>query len=391
MLQLNRQDLEYPILLITRHINTETAEELRKNNIEFIDTAGYALDGRYCFAYSLDGKKVAWIRSFPEKYQEIIIHDLETGEEKTITSAKRNIDELVWVRDDKILYTTERSGFYNVWLVAASGGDPVQITNGMESVNEVKASADGQKIIYLQMRQTTELWLVNVETNRSTQITFGEENQYAPQLSPDGKRIAFIGGASEDAGNIGNIKPSHLYVMGRDGKNKTQLSFGDEIVSNPSWSSDGKRLAYGARKLTEPDDSLRTYLLDLSNPGSRTYISRGRPGLWLDSVRLQVRWKGVAYFTTVEGAPLVPVYDDSTRAFPILGGKHIIFHDLHQGKDVGVWIADGTKPREVQRKTARLLAWHSHNIKIVGMGDILYSLAPVRTLHYLCLLRREMT
>ena len=42
LLQLNRQDLEYPIFLVTRHINTETAEELKKNNIEFIDTAGNA-------------------------------------------------------------------------------------------------------------------------------------------------------------------------------------------------------------------------------------------------------------------------------------------------------------------------------------------------------------
>jgi hypothetical protein len=42
LLLLNKQELEYPIFLIARHINTGTAEELRKNNIEFIDTAGNA-------------------------------------------------------------------------------------------------------------------------------------------------------------------------------------------------------------------------------------------------------------------------------------------------------------------------------------------------------------
>lgn len=40
LLLLNREGLQYPIFLIARHVNTETAEELRKNNIEFIDTAG---------------------------------------------------------------------------------------------------------------------------------------------------------------------------------------------------------------------------------------------------------------------------------------------------------------------------------------------------------------
>jgi len=42
LLLLYRQELEYPIFLIARYVNTETAEELKKNNIEFIDTAGNA-------------------------------------------------------------------------------------------------------------------------------------------------------------------------------------------------------------------------------------------------------------------------------------------------------------------------------------------------------------
>jgi len=60
LLQLNRQDLEYPIFLITRHINTETAEELRKNNIEFIDTAGNAFINNppvYVFIKATDLRK----------------------------------------------------------------------------------------------------------------------------------------------------------------------------------------------------------------------------------------------------------------------------------------------------------------------------------------------
>jgi hypothetical protein len=42
LLLLHRGGLQYPIFLITRHVNTEMAEELRKNGIEFIDTAGNA-------------------------------------------------------------------------------------------------------------------------------------------------------------------------------------------------------------------------------------------------------------------------------------------------------------------------------------------------------------
>jgi hypothetical protein len=42
LLLMNAQEQKYPVLLVARHLNTETAEELRKNNIEFIDTAGNA-------------------------------------------------------------------------------------------------------------------------------------------------------------------------------------------------------------------------------------------------------------------------------------------------------------------------------------------------------------
>jgi len=42
LLLLNRGELQYPIFLIARHVNNEMAEELKKNNIEFIDTAGNA-------------------------------------------------------------------------------------------------------------------------------------------------------------------------------------------------------------------------------------------------------------------------------------------------------------------------------------------------------------
>jgi hypothetical protein len=42
LLLLNRQELKYPILLIARHLTTETAEEFKKNDTEFIDAAGNA-------------------------------------------------------------------------------------------------------------------------------------------------------------------------------------------------------------------------------------------------------------------------------------------------------------------------------------------------------------
>lgn len=346
---------------------------------EFIDSSGHPLGSRVSFAYAPEGRRVAWLRTFPENYQEIIIHDLETGDENVITSARRNIDELVWVREDKILYTTERGGFYNVWLVSADGGDPVQITNGMEPVVGVKASADGQTIVYLQQRQATDLWIVNIPGKRSQQVTFNDENQYNPIFSPDGQKIAFVVGGPEDPGEGNNINPSHLYVMDRDGSHRTQLSFGDEVVWHPQWSPDARWIAYSSRKLSEPPDSFGTSVIELSHPGSPRYIAHGRTtdNCWLDSNRLHVAFHDVVSLVSLDGAQPTKVYDDSTNAYFVQEGKYILYHDRHKGKDIGVWIVDGTKPRDVQRKTARLLPWNSRNIKTSGNGKILYSIRGI--------------
>lgn len=344
---------------------------------EFIDSMGYP--GAASFSYSPDGRRVAWVRTFPEKYQEIIIHDLETGRETAITSDKKHLDEPVWIREDKIVYTSDRNGILNVWMVSAQGGEPVSITNGTEPVISVKASISGQKILYTQFRQVADFKIVNIPENHSRQITFTEENQYSPKFSPDGKQIAFIVGGPNDYNHgLASITPSHLYVMDRDGGNRRQLSFGDEVFSKPVWSPDGRRIAYGSKKVSELQDSVRTYIIELSNPNSPKYIAHGFPQWWVDSVRIMVQVKNTVYLTSINGVQPIQVYDDSTRAYFIQGGKYIMYRDLHIGKDQkAMWIVDGTILREEQRKTARLFPWDSRNIMFSDDGKILYSIRGV--------------
>jgi len=336
---------------------------------EFIDSVSTIGGISYSFCYSPDGRKVSWLRSI-QGYQEIMIRDLEKGAESQITSDKKIINEIAWVREDKIIYTTNKGGIFNVWMVSTTGGEPIQITKGVEDAGGVKASLDGQKIIYTLKSTLSDLWIVNITTNRPKQITFTEEFLLSPMFSPDNNKIAFV--------ISGNYRPSHIFVMNRDGTNKQQLSFGDEVVSIPFWSPDGRRIAYGSKKISEPEDSLRTYVVDVSNPGSPKCITRGEARYWLDSTRFQVKLNGKFYITSVNAAPPTEVYDDSTVALITPGGKYILYQDHRQGKDRKVWwITDATKPRDVQRKTARVLPWHIPDIKFSGDGKTAYAVGDV--------------
>ncbi len=345
---------------------------------EFVDSLSHPDEGSVCFSYSPDGRKIAWLRSFTVQIVEIIIHDLGTGKERQITFDKKYIDELVWTHGNQILYTTNKGGNRNIWMVSADGGNPVQITKAIGEASAVRASADGQKVIYQQQDVFSDFWVVDVATNRSRQITFTEENQYSPKFSPDGRHIAFVVGAPGDAVNKAmdngvNANPSHLFLMDSGGNNRRQLSFGDEVVSHVTWSPDGKWIAYSSRKVSEPVDSFRTYITDPSYPGTSRYVARGVPRRFLDSARIEVLVGDMVYLVPLEGGAPIKVYDDSTYAIMIQGGKYILFHDRHKGKDLGVWIVDGTKSREEQRQTARLLPWHSHNLQLSGDQKTLYS------------------
>jgi Tol biopolymer transport system component len=327
----------------------------------------HTLLGWYSFSYSPDGKKVAWIRSFAEGYCEIIIHDLEIGRENTITSDKKQINEIAWAREDQIFYTSAKSGVFNVWVVSSRGGTPVQITHETTPVNTVRCSTDGQKLLYFKEGIASDIYIFDGVKNHTHQITFGEEDQNFPRVSPDGKEIAVsIGGV--------NSLHSHLYVMDRDGSNRRQLTFGDEVVYELAWSPDGQHIAYGSRKISETSDALQTYIVEVSNPSSPKHIAQGFPQGWVDSTRIHIWRNWLLYLTFIDAASPKLVYDDSTYAFLIQGGRYILFNDLHQGKDRGVWIVNGRIPREIQRKTARLLPWNSQDIMVSGDGMTLYSL-----------------
>jgi len=329
---------------------------------EFIDSFHVGGGGRgyYVFSYSPSGKKVAWIREYPELYSEIVIYDLEKDREKIITSDKKNLQDLVWTAGDQIVYTSDRRGVFNIWMVPATGGIPVQIKKETTPISSVSSSADGRKLLYHQLKSPSDFWIVNIPEDRANQITFREENQYSPKFSPDGKKIAFLVGGPANFYPGDAYSESHLYVMDRDGNNRRQLTFGDEVVWSLQWSTDGRRIAYGSRKVAEPADSFRTYVVELSNPGSPKYIALGTPGAWLDSVRFQLLVNDVNYVTSIYGVQPTRVYDDSTLAYYIQRGRYIIYYDFHIGKDPKqLWIVDGTKPREVQRKTARLLPFTS--------------------------------
>jgi Tol biopolymer transport system component len=304
------------------------------SRLEFADTLGCA-GGRYSFAWSPDGESMAWIRSFKEGYQEVITVEIATGKEKQLTFDKKNIDDVYWTRKDVIVFSSNRAGNTNLWVVPVAGGSPQQITKGGGPDIGISMSADGQKLVYLQQQRISNVWVANVDGSSARQVTFDDREIPFASLSPDGEQIAL---AMTD---MDPLKPSvHLFLQDRNGANRRQVTVGDTIVGYVRWSPDGKRIAFSMSSVTDPlGNSANMCIVDAANPGIPKSIIAGNFAVWLNLNTLVASRRNAAPCEeiTLEGGPAKRFFEDSTQAFPFASGKKIVYEDRRKGKE-GAWI-----------------------------------------------------
>lgn len=301
--------------------------DLRK---EFVDTIGSQLFRNFSFAWSPDGKSIVWIRDYREGagYQELFVHDLETGKEKQLTFAKANIEGVCWSQDNVIIYSTSVSGPLNLWMLSAEGGDPAQLTSSDGPDGPPRISSNGRRIIYPQVKMVGQIMIVPVTGGEPKLVTAGEQTVWddALHLSPDGRRIAV---------NAGDLRfgwsgvRSHLFIMDRDGTNRQRVKVGEwENTGGRTWSPDGKWLAATSGPFFTVPGPRDVFILDMTRGGQPKRIStfNDLKGLtWVDSSHLTIRIKDKFYTVS----PLdTTMKEDTVLRYPLRGRHELLTQDL---------------------------------------------------------------
>jgi Tol biopolymer transport system component/uncharacterized RDD family membrane protein YckC len=138
-----------------------------------------------------------------------------------------------------IVFTSNRTGTYNIYLVNADGSGLRQLTRfQIGEVARPSLSPDGTTILFQRQDKpaaTSDIWGVQADGSRMRNLTPEPDDEGSPTWSPDGTKVAFASNRSS---------ASDIFLMNPDGSGIKQLTNNSAIEDDPVFSPDGKQLAF---------------------------------------------------------------------------------------------------------------------------------------------------
>ncbi|TVQ32494.1 MAG: hypothetical protein EA376_05620 [Phycisphaeraceae bacterium] len=161
----------------------------------------------------------------------------------------------------RVAFTSDRTGAWNIYVMNSNGGQAVQLTDDIAAEMHPSWSPDGSRLVYCRLGTTSnrwEVWVLDV-ANPAVKRFLGYG--LFPKWSPTGDRILFQ--RSRERGERLFSVWMMDYVNG-EGINPTEIiSSSVAAVVNPTWSPDGRRIAFATIPNPQHELGERPYSADL--------------------------------------------------------------------------------------------------------------------------------
>jgi len=163
--------------------------------------------------------------------------------------------------DSRIAFASDRAGSWNLYVMNATGGQSVQLTDDSAHELHPSWSPDGANIAYCRLGEVSgrwELWVLEVD-NPAVKHFVGYG--LFPVWSPAGDEILFQ--RARDRGDRLFSVWTIDFENGQ-GENPTEvIASSAAAIVNPTWSPDGRRIAFCTIPIPDHVDSDRPSVADL--------------------------------------------------------------------------------------------------------------------------------
>jgi Tol biopolymer transport system component len=192
-------------------------------------------------AVSPDGHWLAYATGKPGAADIAVMRADGTGRSVISHSTYLALGSPWWKPDGRIGFNGLSGGLGEIYTVAPSGGQPVQLTHtpdiGGTSLPTWPRSSGPLAVVGKQAG----IFRVFVQTPGGNFLPVSPAGleSYAPSWSPDGRRLAFQTGGGGPLGGILTVAPD-----GSDARRAVAAPPGGAWVRAPAWSFDGRWIAY---------------------------------------------------------------------------------------------------------------------------------------------------
>ena len=248
---------------------------------------------------------------------------------------------VAWSPDGtRLTFETSRDDNWEIYVMDADGGNPVNLTQNPAHDRRPDWSPDGTKIVFYSDREGDwEIYVMDADGGNPVNLTISTEYDSRPAWSPDGTKIAFQTDRDDNW---------EIYVMDADGGNPVNLTNHDATDRVPSWSPDGTRLTFQSYRGGDTD----VYVLDLET-GDVTKLTHGftaSPSAWSpDGTQI--------VFESDRSGNLEIYVIDADGGDPI----QIIHHP--GGEENAAWSPDGSQIAFVSNRTG------NYDLFILTLGE----------------------
>jgi TolB protein len=149
-----------------------------------------------------------------------------------------------------IVFTSERGGSADIYRVHADGSGVERLTDGPSYDDQAALSPDGSTLAFVSTRDggTANVWLLDLARHEYTNLTKDAGGNFRPSWSPDGKWIAFSSGRDTKPGRAEPswelLQSTAIYIVHPDGTGLRRLTELGGYAGSPQWSRDGRRIVY---------------------------------------------------------------------------------------------------------------------------------------------------